>query len=88
MSHGVGSKNENSKPRPEVSTTEAAPDREGRVGVGEHDKQVAEREVHLIAFPRENGSKVYQVDCRSKTDDNGNAMFQSYLSKLFKKETG
>ena len=23
-----------------------------------------------------------------KTDDNGNAMFQSYLSKLFKKETG
>ena len=22
------------------------------------------------------------------TDDNGNAMFQSYLSKLFKKETG
>ena len=24
----------------------------------------------------------------AKTDDNGNAMFQSYLSKLFKKETG
>ena len=23
-----------------------------------------------------------------KTDNNGNAMFQSYLSKLFKKETG
>ena len=23
-----------------------------------------------------------------KTDDNGNAMFQSYLSKLFKKEIG
>ena len=23
-----------------------------------------------------------------KTDDSGNAMFQSYLSKLFKKETG
>ena len=23
-----------------------------------------------------------------KTDDNGNAMFQSYLSKLFKQETG
>ena len=23
-----------------------------------------------------------------QTDDNGNAMFQSYLSKLFKKETG
>ena len=25
---------------------------------------------------------------RVQTDDNGNAMFQSYLSKLFKKETG
>ena len=24
----------------------------------------------------------------SKTDDNGNAMFQSFLSKLFKKESG
>ena len=23
-----------------------------------------------------------------KTDDNGNEMFQSYLSELFKKETG
>ena len=28
------------------------------------------------------------IRCGHKTDDNGNAMFQIYLSKLFEKETG
>ena len=31
---------------------------------------------------------IYHTNARRTADDIGNAMFQSYLSKLFKKETG
>ena len=40
-----------------LGTAEAAHDRVGKVGVGEHDEAVSGREVHLIARYRENGSK-------------------------------
>ena len=41
-----------------MSTAEATPGRADRVGAGEHDERVSDRHVHLIAFARENGSKV------------------------------
>ena len=53
MSWGVGSKMKTASP-----SWEAAPGREDRVGVGEHDEEASGREVRLIAFPRENASKV------------------------------
>ena len=42
-----------------ASKAEAAPGRVDRVGVGEHDEQAPGREVHVIAFSRENGSKAH-----------------------------
>ena len=50
---------------------------EEMVGIGY--KHVRDRDKRFT-----NGSLL----CLAWTDANGNAMFQSYLSKLFKKETG
>ena len=60
MSLGVGSKNENSKPRQDAVRARPRPppaEYTEYIGVGEHDEDVSDREVHVIAFPRENASK-------------------------------
>ena len=44
--------------------------------------------VLLMSLGRKNERFNVKKKLHMKTDDNGNAMFQSYLSKLFKKETG
>ena len=56
------------------------------------------RQFKLCRHPRRPGYRILARTCKvfrfaskkivSETDDNGNALFQSYLSKLFKKETG
>ena len=40
-------------PGRDANPAEAAPGSVDRAGVGEHDEEVAGREVYLIAFPRE-----------------------------------
>ena len=59
-------------------------------GASKYSTGTSVREAHVDCLPRVAAvrrvpymkSKMYYID------DNGNAMFQSYLSYLFKKETG
>ena len=45
-------------PGHDASTAEAAPGRADKVRVGEYDKEVSDREMNLIVFPRKNSPKV------------------------------
>ena len=56
--HKLCKKKKHAWPGHHASTAEAAPGRPDRVGIGEHDESVSGRNVHLIAFPRQHGSKV------------------------------
>ena len=47
-----------SPPRRGASTAEAALGRADKAGVGKHDEEVLNPEVHVIAFPRDKRSKV------------------------------
>ena len=54
-----GYKNNNSKPHRDAARARPTPLLTGYTeGIGEHEEEVAGRDVHLIAFPGENGSKV------------------------------
>ena len=60
---------------------------------GVHEESASCSQLSLCGAVNESHNRTCSPDRgvkkrRCKTDDNGNAMLQSYLSKLFKKETG
>ena len=81
QSRGSGHNKQSLAPPPGhgSSTAEAAPSRVGRVGVGEHDEGVSDREVHIIARSRENGSKLRLREAEERSQETTNNILHVFM---------
>ena len=73
-------KNENSKPRRGVARTRPRPRRVDRTGNGEHGEEVTDREVHLRAFPGDNGSEVGLRKAEERSQHTKNILHEHFTS--------
>ena len=62
-----------------MSTAEAAYGRAGRVGIGEHDEEVAHRQVRLIARYHENGSKLRLREAEERSQETTNNILHVFM---------
>ena len=74
----MNKRNQQTPPGRGASTAEAAPGRVDRVGVGEPYKEVSSPELHLIAIPRENGSKVRLIKAQERSQHSTEYYHVSY----------